>query len=366
MADIYTIRKNRIQSGCFPGFVPAENEFFRASPHEAEHYVYLKAVDSGVIDAEWGRLRTDLRHSEDMIFYLRAVALNEDSFYRRGEPVRIQDFLCDPKESPTVKREFFDRVGALRTVNRTDILLYGLRGRYLYLMLEADGEGSCAFSTITIDRQGDNFMNTFPGVYQERNSFFHRYMSVFSSMYNDFEGKIDSLPQLLDPGKCPAALLPMYASWLGLDVGDDFLDEAILRPLVKEAYALNRMKGTKAALERIGEIVLGQKVQVLERNVMADYIEPEQMREFEKLYGDSVYDVTVLVKGSATQLEISRLLFLMEQFKPVRARLHIIRMEKSGTLDQYSYLDMNAGISDRGPGSLDEKKTLDGAVRLSE
>ncbi|MCD7807697.1 MAG: phage tail protein I [Lachnospiraceae bacterium] len=368
MADrsIYTIRKNRIPDHCCPGFVPAGNDFLRTDPHEAVHYVYLKAVDSGANDSEWGRFKIDLKSSENMIFYLRAAAMNEDSFYRESRPVKIQDFLCDPKESHTIKKEFFKRVGALQTVNWTDVLLYGLKGRYLYLMLEVVGEGNCSFSAVTIDRQGDNFMNTFPGIYQERNSFFHRYMSVFSSMYYDFDEKIDHFDQLLDPEKCPASLLPVYASWLGVDVGNDFLDENILRPLVKEAYALNRMKGTKAALERIGEIVLGQKVQVLERNVMADYVEPEQMKEFERLYGDSVYDVTVLVKGSITRLEASRLLFLMEQFKPVRARLHIIRLERNGTLDQYSYLDMNAGIFDQESGSLDNRKSLDGAVRLEE
>lgn len=366
MADrtTYSIRKNRFESGFHPGFVIERDGSLRACEKAVSHYLYLKAIDSGRADSEWGRLSLDIRRSEDMICYLRVTALNEDSFYREGKPVRIEEFLCDVEETHSIKKEFFSRIEAQRFVNREDMLLYSLKGRYLYLMLELVGEGSCEIGGLRIDVQGDNFMYTFPAVYQERNSFFHRWLSIFSSLYNDFDEEIDHLPALLDLDSCPAEYLPVYASWLGVDVGTDFLSEAILRPLVKEAYALNRMKGTKAALERVAEIVLGEKVQVLERNVMADYIEPEQMADFERLYGDSVHDVTILVKEALPELTKTRLLFLLNQFKPARARLHIISVQREGVLDDYAYLDMDARIAGQKKGTLDEKQVLDGAVRL--
>ncbi len=366
MADrtTYSIRKNRFESGFHPGFVVERDGALRACPNAASHYLYLKAIDSGQADSEWGRLSLDIRRPEDMICYIRVAALNEDSFYREGKPVRIENFLCNAAEANSIKKEFFSRIEALRFVNREDMLLYSLKGRYLYLMLEIVGEGSCEIGGLRIDAQGDNFMYTFPAVYQERNSFFHRWLSVFSSLYNDFDGEIDRLPALLDLDSCPPEYLPIYASWLGVDVGNDFLDEAILRPLVKEAYALNRMKGTKAALERVARIVLGEKVQVLERNVMADYIGPEQMAEFERLYGNSVHDVTILVKKPLSELTKARLLFLLNQFKPARARLHIISVQREGVLDDYAYLDMDVRIAGQKRGTLDESQVLDGAVRL--
>ncbi len=207
-------------------------------------------------------------------------------------------------------------------------------------------------------------MNTFPEIYREKNGFFHRYLSVFSSIYEDFQEDIEALPNILDLDTCPAELLPLYGGWLGIDVGQDFLGEDILRPLVKEAYSLNRMKGTRRVMERITEIVLGKKAMVAERNVIEDYIDQEQLADLDRLYGSSIYDVTILVQESITDVQKSQLLFLLEQFKPVRARLRIVNLKKNSMLDSYSYLDVNAGITQEGVGSLDTSQEMDGAIRL--
>ncbi len=360
----YSIKENRIGRGYHPGFELLEGGGLAVLKDEAVHSLCLRAIDSAAADSRWGRLSFKASFSENMVCYLYVAALNEDSFYRKNQPVRIDDFLCDSRENIAIKKEFFRRVNALRFVNQTDVLLYDLEGRYLYVLLELTGYGEGQITDMRVDLKGDNFMDTFPAIYRERGGFFHRYMSVFSSLYNDFQKEIDNLPQILDVDTCPSKFLPVYGRWLGIDVGDDFLDDDILRSLVKEAYGLNRMKGTRAALKRIARIVLGEEVLVLERNVMEDYIEKEQMAEFEKLYGNSPFDVTILVSESVTQAQKSRLLFLLDQFKPVRSRIHIIRMKKSGKLDSYAYLDMNARISSQGMGSLDTSQELDAMIRL--
>ena len=364
--NLYSMRRNRMLNSCHPGFeLLADPEgVLESLPDEAVHYLYFRAIDSAVVDSRWGRLSFHLDCEESVVCYVYAVALNEDSFYRQGEPVRIEDFLCSDKEDHAVKKEFLWRVAASRFVNQKDILLYDLKGRYLYLVFEVIGEGVCRISHLRVDQQGDNFMNTFPEVYREQGGFFHRFMSVFSSVYEDFQGDIDDLPKLLDIDNCPEKLLPMYGRWLGIDVGNDFLGEKILRPLVKEAYQLNRMKGTKSVLERLTEIFFGEKALVLERNVMADYIGKEQMEEFERLYGNSIYDVTILVNKPITEAEKSQLMFLLNQFKPVRSRLHLIHLKQTGILDSYAYLDMNAKVPSDGSGQLDGKQSLGGAIRL--
>lgn len=207
-------------------------------------------------------------------------------------------------------------------------------------------------------------MNTFPEVYRERGSFFHRYLSVFSSIYEDFQEEIEELPRLLDLDTCPAFLLPVYASWLGLAVGDNFLEEPVLRTLVKEAFSLNRIKGTKAALLRIARIVLGEDVVVLERNVMGAYIEKEEVPQMNRLYGRTAQDVTILVGRPLTEVKRSQLLFLLEQFSPVRARLHVVCLKRACVLDSYSYLDWNAMVPWQGQGRLDREQEMDGAVCL--
>lgn len=360
----YSIKKNRIEKGYCPGFRLDDSGLLTSIREDGVHQIYLKAIDSAQMDSPWGRFWFHGIFSENMVFYVYAAALNEECFYRDGQKVRIEDFLCSGQETPLLKKEFMRRVGAVRAVNQSDILLYQLQGRYLYLMIEVIGEGDCQIADIQVDVQGDNFMNTFPEIYRETSGFFHRFLSVFSSIYNDFETDISHLPQMLDIETCPGNLLPAYAGWLGIDVGDNFLEEKTLRLLVKEAYQLNRIKGTKAALKRVAEIVLSKEVLVVERNAMEDFADREQMEEFETMYGNTIYDVSILVKNTISEVQRSQLLFLLNQFKPIRARLHIILLKKTGVLDSYSYLDMNAGIPGQGTGSMDEQNELDSMIRM--
>ena len=299
----YSINHNRIRRGLYPGFELKEDGTLILDPREGIHMLYLRAIDAGEEKASWGRLRFQVSCSEDMVYYLYAAAFDQDSFYRRQQPVPIEDFLCDAQESRAIKRQFLQEAGFARYTSQKDILLYELQGRYLYLVLEVQGEGQFSMRGMRVDRQGDPFMNTFP-------------------------------------------------------------EEPVLRTLVKEAFSLNRMKGTKAALLRIARIVLGEDVVVLERNVMGAYIEKEEVPQMNRLYGRTAQDVTILVGRPLTEVKRSQLLFLLEQFSPVRARLHVVCLKRACVLDSYSYLDWNAMVPWQGQGRLDREQEMDGAVCL--
>lgn len=360
----YSIKKNRIQRGLHPGFLLQEDGTLCLDDTEPLHLLYLRAVDGGEEGASWGRLSFRVSCAEDVVYRLYVAAFDEDSFYRKGKPVRIEDFLCDAEESREIKRQFMQEAGFRKFVNQKDLLLYDLRGRYLYLALEVTGEGEFSLSRLRVNRQGDPFMNTFPEIYRERGSFFHRYLSVFSSIYEDFQEEIEALPKLLDLDTCPAFLLPVYASWMGLDVGENFLEESVLRALVKEAGELSRIKGTKASLERIAKIVLGEEVLILERNIMSAYIRKEQLEQMNRLYGRSVHDVTILLSTPLSEVRKTQLLFLLNQFRPIRSRLHVVCLRSTSILDSYCYLDKNARIPWQGEGRLDRQQEMDGAVCL--
>ena len=78
----------------------------------------------------------------------------------------------------------------------------------------------------------------------------------------DFQEKIDNVAELLNVETAPVQLLPVFCRWMGLDVSGDFLTEERMRTLVREAYQLNRTKGTKETLLRVCEIVLGEKFEL--------------------------------------------------------------------------------------------------------
>lgn len=365
MAGIcYSIKRNRLEKGLTTGFTFEEDGTLVMNEHEAYHAVCVRALDCATNDGGWGRLSFDTEYPENMTCYVHVKALNQTMFYRGETLTRIDDFLCDPEESPTLKREFFTRTEGSRHVNHSDILMYEQSGRFLYFMIEFIGEGRGYVKNIRADRGGDNFMQTFPEVYRDRGSFFHRYLSVFSSIYNDFQQDIDRLPELLDVDTCPVQLLGTYGKWLGIDLDCDIRDEQVLRTLVREAYSLNRMKGTKKAIGRIAQIVLGEEVLILERNVMQDYMSSMDRKDLAELYGSSIYDVTMLVNHPVSDLEKSQLMYLIDQFKPLRSRIHIIHLKSDGILDSHNYLDMNARVFEVENGNLDEEQIMDGVVTL--
>ena len=364
-AVTYSIKENRIRRGLGKGFTLEGRDVLAAVPREQEHYLYLQGIDGAREDMTWGRLHFQAELSEDAVCIIYVKALNQDTFYRGGRETKINDFLTDPEEPDSVKVEFFQKIDAKRCVNQNDILLYEMSGRYLYLMVQLLGEGSERLWEMKVEQQGDNFLDTFPEVYRERGGFFHRYLSIFSSLYQDFQEEIGRVDSLLDLDTCPAEMLPMYGRWMGVELGDECKDEPWLRTLVKEIYRLNCMRGSRWAVERIAEIVLGEKVVVLESNVMKDYVEETGQEQFRKLYGDSPYDVTILVNRHVSEALKSRLMLLINQYRPIRSRIHIVYLKEAGNLDYHTYLDMNARMSQRETGQLDSREQyLDGIITL--
>lgn len=348
---LYSIKENRFKQAYIEGF---EIEGNSIKTIEAIHQcLYLKPLNGGNDEATWGRLFFKESHS-DATNYLVYIAASDE--------------LITPDEDTIAanRRMIMDTLGGKRYVNQSDILLYEFTGRYLYIGLEAISQDvpNLTISGMAVDKIGDNFMNTFPQIYHERNSYFHRLMSVYSTIYNNMEAEIANLPKLLDLDNCPAELLPIYGKWLGIDVGDGFLEETVLRSLVKEAYQLNRMKGTSWCLERISEILLGNKGLVVERNRLEEFLSDTQMSDYKSLYGDNIYDVSLLVRGTIKPALRSQLQYILDQFLPIRCRLHIIELDQMGSLGSHVYLDINAKVYQTSEGALDKSQALDGMMIL--
>lgn len=364
-AVTYSIRKNRIKKGLYRGFLPEGEDTLTVVPTEQEHYFFLQGIDGAIEDQTWGRLHFEACLEEDAVCLVYVRAMNQDSFYRNGKETTINEFLTNPEEPDSLKVQFFQEIGAKRCVNTKDILLYEQSGRYLYLMIQVIGEGAGTLSRIRVEQQGDNFMDTFPEIYRERGSFFHRYLSVFSSVYQDFQEDINQVDRLLDLDTCPLDMLPVYGRWMGIELGDECKEEPWLRTLIREAYRLNCMRGSKWAVERISEIVLGEPVIVLESNVMKAYVEEGEQEQFKRMYGDSPYDVTILINRQVTETLKSRLMLLINQYRPVRSRIHIVYLKEAGNMDYHTYLDMNARMIREDAGQLDtDAQYMDGIVTL--
>ncbi len=350
----YEIKRPQLQRATYQGMTLTEDDRIVSDDKGFFHYLVLPALDSGFEDCSWGRLRLNLEKGENSVFNIYAAAVDS----KEGHELLYDDKL--PFED---KKKHLVDMKALRFVDKSDVLLYEISGRFLYLIFEIVGQET-SFSDLVINVPGDNFMQIFPEVYREKNSFFHRYLSIFSSIHNDFQDQLDRREDMLDVDLASKESLELFLKWMGIDVDGGFLEEEDLRALLKEAPELIKYKGTRHCIERLCQLFVGQKPTILERGLMQSYVKAEEQGLYDDLYGNSPYDVTLMMRDAVDDHKKEQLLHLLKQFKPIRCRLHILFLKDRGAQDQHTYLDINAVIFSQQQGSLDSAVLTDGAIVL--
>lgn len=362
----YSIKQNRFKRSFLTGFETVGEHQLRCIPDVYRRVFICDSIDGIENAAKWGRLHLEYELDEDMVVTVYAVALDEKEISWNNGYENLDFILKDKGIRTEDKLRLLEKLGSAKQINKKDILLYELEGRYLFLCIEVLGLGNGVLKNLFVNNQGDIFLDMFPEFYREYGSFFHRYMSVYSSLYMDFQEKIDNVADFLDIDTAPVQLLPIFCQWMGLDVSGDFLTEDRLRTLVREAYQLNRTKGTRDALHRVCEIILDENVVILEKNVIRENTQAENHKIYEELYGNGLYDVTLLIHTYVPENQKSQLEFLLNQFKPVRSRLRIKFLDQKDSLDGHVYMDINAHVMDTRNVVLDERAGLDGNIMLKE
>jgi phage tail-like protein len=250
------------------------------------------------------------------------------------------------------------------------VLLYDLAGEYLWLAIEIDKASveekshQVRIDKIKLDSQGDNFMATFPEIYQEEGGFFHRYMSIFSSIYQDMSDELMDMERYLDIETTSVNALTEISSWLGFEARENFLEERMLRNFVGRIYELNRIKGTKKVMQEIIKVILDQDAVVLERNKMENHIPTQERDIYKRLYGDSINDVVILVKHKEDEKLHAQLMVILDEFKPVRSRIKLVFSSEGRNLDSYCYMDYNATLDRKVNAAVDGKYRMNGMVML--
>jgi phage tail-like protein len=361
---IYRFREDRLRHACGKGFTLNEQGQLVLSKEELRHTVFFGMLDSIEFDNAWGRLTLKAQIPEDGVLVIRVTASNEGLLSADQGEVLTDDFLLDQEIPESSKEKLFLQRNCMKFINQRNALLYGLSGRYLWIYLEVIGGGEGYISELSVDSPGDNFMQTFPEIYQENGGFFHRYLSIFSSIYMDFQKKIENIHEILDINTAPAQLLPMFGEWLGL-INSPFLEEERQRKLIRMLPQLNELKGSRRAVILVAELLAKSKVLLIERSRLQDFEEPEERRVYERLYGDSSYDFTLLISHAPEERLHAQLLFLINQYTPARSRANIVFLKTCGSMDSYCYLDINARMHSVSVGTLDHNRMIDGSVILN-
>jgi len=362
----YSLKQNRIKRSFFHGFeIEGENTLCCREDNSLRWFISdsFDGIEEG---ATWGRLHIDWELEDNMSVILRMVATDEKVVKIENQQMDLKFFLHSESRTLEEKIALIERMGAKKTIQKKDVLLQELKGRYFYFIIEVRGIGNGRLSNIFVNNKEDIFNDIFQEECQKYGSAFDRYISVFSTLYTDFQEEIENVTQLLDIETAPVELLSVFGQWMGLEIRGDFLPEENLRKLMKEAYKLSRIKGTRTALERVCEIVLGEKVIILEKKGQEEKTSIGNNKLYDELYGSGEYDVTVFIQKQLSLQQKSQLMFFLNQFKPVRTRLNIKALEPENDLDGCVYLDMNASVQDSKGVVLDDSAGLDCNFILAE
>ena len=355
----YSIKQNRFHRSLLSGMEVVGDNTLQCCKDVFHRFFVCDRIDGIEEGALWGRFHMDWELADDMLVIVHIVATDDERMLIDEQQINIKDEFSDGEKSIGEKLRLMEMLGAKRVLNTKDTLLYDLKGRYLYLMIEVCGLGEGHLTHLFVDNQEDILSHINSEICQEQGSVYHRYMSIFSAAYMNFQDRIKQISNVLDVDTAPLQMLPMFAGWMGLEISTEFFTEEILRKLVKEAYKLNRVKGTEESVSRICEIVLGEKVVVLDRNALPENPIEENTEVCGIAYGEGSYDVTILVQSHISESQKSQLMYLLNQFKPVRCRLNLKCLEQNGNFDSHIYMDMNATITDNHAILLDDVVALD-------
>ncbi len=301
------------------------------------HHVMPVRLDSGTNGCLWGRYILDISLPTESTFLVHYYASDMD----------LPAFTA-----------------ASQVIGAEDGLLYEQKGRYLYLWIEVYGASWCNLRQMTVWTPSDPFMGTFPEIYREDGGFFHRYLSVFSSIYMDFQDKVDALHQLVDVECAPGKMLPHIGRWLGINLSEQLYDENMMRTILREAAFLHGNKGTKTVISRLAELIVGEPCVVIERSALNNALQIHDMELLDQLYGNSVYDYTILIPGTHDAVLCRRLQAMLQQFEPVRAKSNLVFLHNSSVLGAYTYLDVNANLMEEQWVTLDTHLFMDGGACL--
>jgi phage tail-like protein len=360
----YRIGIRRIEQAYKVGFDLSDDGVFTSEGPGTVSTLFFPCLDGVDESCPWGRLVFDTEVSEDTVFTVKTFVSDKITSIYGGIARNINDILLDPDVPIAEKARFFDSQEEENTCIYSDMLLEGQNGRYLWISLTVQG-GKASFSNFRAYTPGDTFLKIFPEVYREQDSFFGRYLSVFSSLYNDLQDRIDGADSLLDIDKAPAELLAVFASWFGIGTGGDFIDESRMRVFLKKAYRLIRKKGTRDAIEELVSIFVDEPFYIVEHAEVFGGMDTASKHTLTQIYGDDPFSFTLLLQHRPDEKMQMRLTRLINQFKPMRMNVRINFIENSVSLDGGANLDVNASIAKPSAGQLNDDASLNGTGYMS-
>lgn len=324
-----------------------------------ESSIYIsKAFDSTQDDTVWHRLRLFADASPGVAFKILAYAADDAEVLvpmpgNKGQTkVDLNEYISDPTIDINRKVDVFEYIGASIFENCLDVLLYSLKGRYLWLCFEVfnNTNESLKIDSMKIEFPQISFVEYLPEIYkegQEKDCFFQRFIGIFQSIYTDLEDKIDFTPLSFDVDRTSREFLNWIGDWLSVQYADIW-GEKKLRKIIKEAVKIYKLKGTKKSISKIVQEYAGVDPIIVEQFDVKNNMYYDNNKEvIENLFGDNGYTFTVMLPQSYIEDSENyvELLKLINKVKPVDSICNLVALSDQIYLNNHCYMGINSFIT---------------------
>lgn len=248
-------------------------------------------------------------------------------------PMRVRIYVSEERPEPFAGPE--DREPVLER-QADDLLLYGVRGRYLCFTVEP-GQ---ALQSFRLEFPGHSIDEGLPTVLQQ-NETLRTLLGVYQSGYMDLNRETADFARRMHPDSDEA--LPQLARWLG--AGRWTQNPELARRILPEAHRLARLRGTGRGLQLLSQLVTGCPCRIVENWKLAKKSQSmNERRENRRLFGSDSEGVTILISPQVPRERILEFKALLGDFMPLGVRYHVVCLSDDTPMDGHSYLDENATL----------------------
>ena len=167
-----------------------------------------------------------------------------------------------------------------------DIFLSQVKGRYLIVKIKLQSDPqrkrSPVLNFIKVFFPKKTYLQHLPAIYQEdkeSKDILERYLSIFQTILEDIEDKIEKTHLLIDPETTKAEFLNWLSSWVGL-IREERWSEDKWRKFLGKAIEFFKMRGTREGLSNLIELFTDEKPIIIEPFQLECEKKPLRLRRF--------------------------------------------------------------------------------------
>jgi len=297
----------------------------------------------------------------DKSFLIGADKQDLDSFL--AETASLDEAIDSDRIEKQQRLADLDRLDWSRPVLNANDALLTAAGRYLWARIELIGSAqeSPSVHSLQVNFPRLSYLRYLPAVYQEDETsrdFLERFLSLFETFFDGLESQVNHVARYVDPDSSVAQgeFLRWLATWLAIPA-DNSWDDARLRSLIKRAAQIYKYRGTRAAIEEMIELFLGERPLIVEhyqtscagwaaQNASEEF---DKLRElYERLYGKDPFCFCVLLKPFPMKMEEQRKAVsrIINSEKPAHTCAGLMILQPWVQLDTHTYLELNTYLSE--------------------